>query len=103
MNKRDAGIILQGGVEKIEWINRGGLWSLSIYPILNWDGSFANNREKEEIFEAIKVLHQDDWQWQRKNVKTMEAQFNCHYYKARQFKTPWNLEPHRTEMNWLCN
>lgn len=83
---------------KIEWIDRGGVISLSLYPseylLDNPNGNVAMAKAST-AWGLVEDEYSSDSKWD--NGKSLEAQFHCHAAAARGFKTPWNLEPHRTE------
>lgn len=81
------------------WIYRDGVVSLSMYPIapLTWIAPAPSR-----AWGSIVYKHSSDYRWQ--NTDIMEDQFYCHYWLAGSFKTPWNIEPHKTSMNPVtCN
>lgn len=84
--------------EKIEWIERNGVLSLSIYPkfpsFIKEDGKLDEQRIQHS-FELIESEYGVDEKWN--NTASMRVQYECHAYFARDRKVPWNIEPHRTE------
>lgn len=84
----------------VKWITRNGVVSLSIEPraylYTAGSGNLAMTRANL-AFTALKNKYQNNSLW--KNTRSMEAQFHCHVLAAGSYKTPWNLEPHRTETN----
>lgn len=74
--------------EKVEWIERNGKWSLSVYPIFK-SGGYS----KDAAFDFLKEFHLGDSHWNYRNVESMYNQFVCHYDWAGFLKKPWNLEP----------
>lgn len=51
----------------------------------------------------------EDYQWNYQNSSSMKNQFICHWDLAGIIKTPWNIEPSRTDKGLeqfkkdLCN
>ncbi|WP_252502141.1 DUF2599 domain-containing protein [Sporosarcina sp. Marseille-Q4943] len=88
--------------EKIEWINRNGMVSLSIYPkfpVFNNEDGQLDEQHIKRSFDVIEVEHGEDEKWD--NTESMRAQYECHVYFARDSKVPWNIEPHRTESRFV--
>ena len=89
---------------KVQWIKRGNVWSLSIYPKFA-----ANGYSKDDAFRFLKEVHVENPQWNYKNVNSMKNQFVCHYDLTSSFKTPWNIEPSKADKGYwgfvasLCN
>ena len=86
-----------------QWINRNGVISLSIQPTskLLSSGNVNGNvlaARASRAFTLLKNKYSSSSYW--KNTASMEAQFHCHVLAAGGMKTPWNIEPHRTESNW---
>lgn len=82
------------------WINRNGTVSLSI----NYKKSaiYSSNHNATaanalKAWDAILTKRTRDPQW--RNTKAMEMQFHCHVNFASD-KSPWNIEPHRTQTNY---
>lgn len=87
---------------KVEWIDRNGEISLSIYPkdILfgkNYDNPNQFMAHVDYAFSLIKDKFSSSSYWD--NGESMYAQFHCHAMFAGDSKTPWNIEPWRTETN----
>lgn len=88
--------------EKIRWITRNGVVSLSIYP--TWAFSSKNYGYSyliamaEESWGIIVRNYSSNSKW--KNTLSLKQQYKCHVLYARNAKTPWNIEPHRTETNF---
>ncbi|MGN7385488.1 DUF2599 domain-containing protein [Sporosarcina sp. SAFN-015] len=84
--------------EKIEWIDRKGTLSLSIYPKFSVfkkeDGKLDEQHIKHSFYIIESEFGQDE-KWN--NTDSMRMQYECHVYFARDSKVPWNIEPHRTE------
>lgn len=80
---------------KVEWISRGGVWSLSVTPHFA-----ANGYSKDQAWAFLKSAHVGNSQWNHKNVNSMYNQFVCHYDWAGSFKTPWNLEPSTSDKGY---
>jgi hypothetical protein len=83
---------------KSVWINRNGVYSLSIYPInLAWPSS-----QIDTAWNFIVDKHSSDSRWD--NEKVLRKQFWCHANFAGSMKTPWNIEPSKTSINpFTCN
>ncbi|WP_036202071.1 DUF2599 domain-containing protein [Ureibacillus sinduriensis] len=87
--------------EKVEWINRSGVVSLSIYPktyIVNKPVGHELLKHKELSFQLLNERFKDDSRW--KNNESLKQQFACHVDFAGTSKVPWNIEPHRTTTNY---
>ena len=88
----------------VSWITRNGLVSLSITPksgMFSDNGNVAMARAFHS-FSLLKERFGSDSRW--KNEGSLSAQYHCHFMFAGMNKTPWNLEPHRTETNpWSWN
>lgn len=92
-----------GYFKKVEWITRNGVISLSITPTNKLYASTYNNANvlsahAAEAWRLLYARHSSDTRW--RNTASMEAQFHCHVIYAGGAKTPWNIEPSRTESNW---
>lgn len=97
---KNARQIVDKYFDKIEWINRNGVVSLSIYPSSLFMSFTQNTLYYAAISESWGIIQRNyssNSKW--KNTKSMEMQYRCHAMYA-QFKTPWNIEPHRTETNF---
>lgn len=82
-----------------KWITRDKEISLSVYPkttspLITSHGN-VQMVHATRAFSHLKSKWSGSSKW--KNTKAMEAQFHCHVMGAGKMKTPWNLEPHRTE------
>lgn len=85
---------------KVEWINRNGEISLSIYPTEKLFGKNYNNpnvlmANVDYAFGLLKNKYSSSSYWN--NTDSMYAQFHCHAMFAGENKIPWNIEPWRTE------
>lgn len=88
----------------ISWITREEGISLSLTPreIL-----FPESNKNELIwmarcihaFEMIESEYSADENWD--NPESLRPQFHCHAIYARQEKMPWNIEPFRTETDFI--
>ncbi|WP_107841760.1 DUF2599 domain-containing protein [Metasolibacillus meyeri] len=82
---------------KVEWRTRNGVVSLSITPKSSLT-SVSGNVLMARAFHSFSLLeakYKSDSRW--KNGGSLSAQYHCHVLAAGALKTPWNLEPHRTE------
>lgn len=82
---------------KVEWIERNGVTSLSIYPrayIIYPQTGHDFVRHIKESFNRLEEKYGTDAQW--KNTDSLNAQYACHVNFAGTSKVPWNIEPHRT-------
>ncbi|MEF7658637.1 DUF2599 domain-containing protein [Bacillus thuringiensis] len=82
---------------KVEWITRNGVVSLSITPKSSLT-SVSGNVQMARAFHSFSLLKEkfgSDKRW--KNADSLSAQYHCHVLYAGSVKTPWNIEPHRTE------
>lgn len=87
--------------EKVEWINRDGIASLSIYPkayIVNILAGHDTVKHQQRSFDLLEERFSNDSRW--KNIKSLEQQYVCHADFAGTGKVPWNIEPHRTTTNY---
>ena len=87
---------------KVEWINRNGEISLSIYPTSRLFGENYDNPNRfmaqvNYAFSLLKDKFSSSPHWN--NTDSMFAQFHCHAMFAGDNKIPWNIEPWRTESN----
>lgn len=85
--------------EKVEWIDRGGIISLSIYPVSNsplivHDENYKLH--KNNSFEILKDLYSNDKKWMN-NTNSLFEQYSCHVDFASS-KVSWNIEPARPFM-----
>lgn len=89
----------------VRWIVRDGITSLSITPNKKmFDASNANVLMARAFhsFSLLEDRFSSDYRW--RNGASLSAQYHCHVIFAGMKKTPWNLEPHRTESNpWSWN
>lgn len=88
--------------EKIQWITRNGVVSLSIYPTKEFSsGTYGHSylfAMAEESWGIIVRNYSNNSKW--KNTLSLKQQYKCHVIYARNAKVPWNIEPHRTETNF---
>lgn len=86
--------------KSVRWITRDGVVSLSIQPAYlltraaNPNGNVLMARASH-AFSLLEDRFSGDYRWD--HTDSMEAQFHCHVLLAGDFKTPWNIEPFRTE------
>ncbi|MGN7385472.1 DUF2599 domain-containing protein [Sporosarcina sp. SAFN-015] len=88
--------------EKIEWIDRQGTISLSIYPkfpAFKKENGKLDEQRIQHSFDVIESEYGIDEKWN--NTNSMRMQYECHVYFAGEGKVPWNIEPHRTESRFL--
>lgn len=84
-------------VSKSSWITRSGTVSLSVHPKTTLTKTRSGNESlavASKSFDLLRKKHGSNSRW--KNTNSMRAQWDCHVLLARDMKTPWNLEPHRT-------
>lgn len=84
----------------VEWITRSGQISLSIMPKSPLYTQTLPNAALAVANHAWGLLadrFSSDPEWD--NEEAMFAQFHCHVIGAGKYKTPWNIEPWRTETN----
>lgn len=83
----------------VQWISRDGAISLSIYPKAILTTSLpAGNLGYAHIgnsYNKLYARHQNDGNWY--NSSGMSNQYICHAQWAGGYKTPWNLEPWRSD------
>ena len=82
---------------KVEWIERDGVTSLSIYPkayVIYTPTGHDFVKHIKTSFKLLEEKYGTDVQW--KNGKSLESQYSCHVNFAGTSKVPWNIEPHRT-------
>lgn len=82
-----------------KWITRDGVVSLSVTPkssgpLIKAPNGNARMVAASKAWTILYNKHKGSSNW--KNTASMKAQFECHVTMAQSFKTPWNLEPHRT-------
>lgn len=90
--------------ESVRWITRDGVVSLSIQPtyLLTSAANPNGNILMARAFHAFSWLEDrfsSDYRWD--HTDSMAAQFHCHVLLAGDFKTPWKIEPFRTESNLM--
>ncbi|GAA0225068.1 DUF2599 domain-containing protein [Metaclostridioides mangenotii] len=101
MSEIQARQIVKKYFNYIKWINRSGEISLSISPTKE----FIDTALKKDVYSAavteswgiIKRNYSKDKRW--KNTESLRLQYICHTQNAK-WKTPWNIEPHRTSTNY---
>lgn len=84
--------------DEVKWITRSGKISLSIMPKSPLYTQTMANAAMAVANHAWKLLaekYSSDSYWD--NEESMFAQFHCHVLAAGKYKTPWNIEPWRTE------
>ena len=75
-------------------------WCLSIEPKASY--SWQEPNASQYAWNIIYNMHGQSSRWD--NTLSMEKQFMCHAHFAGGWKTPWNLEPWRTNVNpFTCN
>jgi len=83
-----------------QWINRNGVISLSMTPIFGYHWQDASSYDLS--WNALYNRHVYSSYWQ--NTSSMRKQYICHVNSAGGWKTPWNLEPSKTNVNpFTCN
>ena len=91
----------------ITWITRDGVVSLSVTP--KSPGSIAKEESWQEL---IRYFQYHPFYTQETNptkFNSLRNQYLCHVDFARQFKTPWNIEPSKPDKGYwgfvsgLCN
>lgn len=87
----------------VTWIQREGVWSLSISP-----KSFVRRSFSIDIlmksWDELKKKFSNDIQWSqyKENEDVLFEQYKCHFFKAK-LKEYWNIEPYRESIDGLCN
>ncbi len=87
---------------KSKWITRKGMVSLSLYPkkpAYQDPPGMAGAHLQKYRWKVVYDKHHKSSKW--KNTASMKAQLHCHADYPKKFKIPWNIEPHRTESNYL--
>lgn len=84
-----------------KWISRSGVISLSLSPKQSWvrtvvhgDNPNASASLKNDSWQTVLNNYSGHSNW--RNTSSMRSQYMCHVHWAGYWKTPWNLEPHRT-------
>lgn len=85
---------LRDAFSKIVWLERSGVWSLSLTP-KNWYETTGYN--SGQMFNVIAIMWAKDYYWNYQNMSSMRNQFMCHWDIARTMKTPWNIEPSKAD------
>ena len=100
-------------ISYINWIMRDGIWSVSVTP--TWCGSSScvyNNGWAcwQEVIDKTPICARYsgrtcvtipwDKRWNTNQYWSMFNQFVCHVDIARFIKTPWNLEPIKTDKGY---
>ena len=83
-------------VSSTSWLDRGGVWSASIIPTScgAWGGQAWYSWE--EAYSKIDSAH-----WDRNtNYWSMYNQYACHVDFAKGVKTPWNIEPSKSDKGY---
>ncbi|MCG7343997.1 DUF2599 domain-containing protein [Sporosarcina sp. ACRSL] len=86
---------------KVEWIDRKGIKSVSIYPketLTEWSSQEVREKHSKRSFELLAADFGKDTRWM--NTESLYVQYKCHEVFAGSRKVPWNLEPHRTETDY---
>lgn len=84
-----------------KWIVRNGVISLSLYPkkpAYDTPPGMAQAHLQKYRWSVVYDKYKNSPNW--KNTASMKAQLECHANIPKNSKTPWNLEPHRTETNY---
>ncbi|MDU3212293.1 DUF2599 domain-containing protein [Anaerococcus sp.] len=87
----------------VTWIQRDGIWSLSISPKNFVRMSFSNDILIKS-WNELKENFSNDVQWSqyKDNEDILFEQYKCHFFKAK-IKKRWNIEPFRESIDRLCN
>ena len=86
----------------IRWINRNGVYSLSISPksFIRWS---INEDDLKDSWQELKNEFSEDRLWpDLSNEEVFYDQYRCHFKKAK-VKRRWNIEPETEFINFLCN
>ncbi|MFS0689443.1 DUF2599 domain-containing protein [Sporosarcina sp. 179-K 8C2 HS] len=86
---------------KVEWIDRKGIKSVSIYPketLTEWSSQEVRDKHSKRSFELLAAEFGKDTKW--KNAESLYVQYKCHEVFAGSRKVPWNIEPHRSETDY---
>lgn len=89
--------------DDVTWIQRDGIWSLSISPKNFVRMSFSNDILIKS-WNELKENFSNDVQWSqyKDNEDILFEQYKCHFFKAK-IKNRWNIEPFRESIDRLCN
>ncbi|EFL55137.1 MULTISPECIES: DUF2599 domain-containing protein [Peptoniphilaceae] len=89
--------------DDVTWIQRDGIWSLSISPKNFVRMSFSNDILIKS-WNELKENFSNDLQWSqyKDNEDILFEQYKCHFFKAK-IKNRWNIEPFRESIDRLCN
>lgn len=88
--------------KKVSWINRGGVWSLSV--TYQWGNGISGH--KDDSYDILLRFHHNDSRWvdaKKKNPSTYDSvwhQYACHYDWVRGNKNPYNLEPYTPDKDY---
>lgn len=86
----------------IKWINRDGVWSLSVSPKRSLRLSVSKDDIKKS-WQELKENCSNDYRWPDSNKEeVLYQQYKCHFNKAK-VKKRRNLEPEKDSINFLCN
>lgn len=86
---------------KVEWIDRSGTKSVSIYPketLTKWSNQEVRDKHSKRSFELLAADFGKDTRWM--NTESLYVQYKCHEVFAGSRKVPWNIEPHRMETDY---
>lgn len=87
----------------VTWIQREGVWSLSISPKSFVRQSFSIDILMKSWNELKKNFSNDiQWLQYKENENVLFEQYKCHFFKAK-LKEYWNIEPYRESIDGLCN
>lgn len=86
----------------VKWIDRNGIYSLSIRPKKSLRWSFDDDDLKKSWKELKKKFSNDEKRPDKDKEEVFYDQYKCHFVKAK-IKGEWNLEPSRESINWFCN
>jgi len=87
-------------VRRVEWINRGDIWSASAYP--TWCGAWGGqawNSWEEAVDKTPNSRHWDK-KFTTNTYWSMWDQYDCHVDFAKGAKTSWNLEPSKPDKSY---
>lgn len=87
------GEIYKACFSKVSWLKRSDGWTLSVTPKY---GPYSG----DQGFAALYWKHGKDAQWNYRNKSSMANQFYCHRDIAGHWKTPWNIEPWKSDKGY---
>jgi len=89
-------------IRSVRWINRGGVYSASVYP--TWCGAWGGGGFQWGAWSEMVSKTPNSRHWDKKyNTSTYWSMYNqyfCHADWAGGAKTPWNLEPSRRDKGY---